>query len=686
MQKRLIITLTLALLLAGCLPTDESTTETPNNTETPVDETPAEETPVAETPAEETPVAETPVEETPVAETPVEETPVAETPAEETPVAETPVEETPVAETPVEETPVAETPVEETPVAETPAEETPVDITYNVSGLFQKGPLIHGSTVSIYELDKDLQSQGRIYITAIQDDFGSYEFNGQIKSQFVEIEGEGYFQNEITGTLSSAPIKLRALADLKADETSSVNLITTLSIDRVRYLAAQGVSFSNAVEQAYDETLITFNIPALVSYDDIDILGNKEASKIALAISVIALQYAKNDEAEAGSFEAALSNFIAKFNTDLRVDGTVGDTFSIPEKLLAASTSIEQEVIKNNISLIMDYLGLTSDVPSFEEYVDLDGDGLLTKDDDDTPDSITFHTVVTADPHKYYSSNEVVIQGLADSGFSVLTSLEEFTTVNETGGFIETTTYTFPKAKVFINNIENDNSKILIRNNDIVRIEVLSGHWNYGSYGAISIGTDIITFNIETRNSPIIIAESMQSDTNIPTSSGYFITSKYFAYPFTTGNIDYPVKYAHLGAYEDSLGGNTINLKTLSIHTDSSNSPETEVISTANVSTGTYAWFSGTTVEFEGRTENLSAIGSTGYFGEGVYLQANTNYWLIAEFNTAAEIGSTGITFTDHVSHSEKKTSLDGITWIPWAYSASTPFEAIDNVNFFIAY
>ena len=351
---------------------------------------------------------------------------------------------------------------------------------YNVSGMFQKGPLIQGSAISISELDNDLNSSGAIYSTAIMDDYGNYEFNGKIKSRFVSIEGEGYFQNEITGTLSSSTIRMQALADLEPDETISVNLVTTLSIERTKYLVANGLRLVDALDQAFDEVLNAFNIEPLAEYDNINILEQTEASKIALAISVISLQLAKNDEQDAGSFEAAFSNFISKFNTDLKVDGEIGSNFDLDAKITAASANIDVATIKSNIQAIMDFLGITGSVPNFEEYIDLDSDGILEKDDDNIPDLVVIDSIAGLDYRAPFLSNVVTISGLADFGFSI---------VNPPLGI-----------QAILNGTELSESTFIVVNGDEIQLQGVSGAFGAVDTYSLVIGESETLFSVSTRN------------------------------------------------------------------------------------------------------------------------------------------------------------------------------------------
>jgi hypothetical protein len=122
------------------------------------------------------------------------------------------------------------------------------------AGLAQKGPLIKGSGVTVQELSKSLVPTGKQYSFQISSDLGTFEPNAKFTSQYVSVAAAGYYFDESSGVVSSAPITLYGLSDLSTDSSLNVNLLTMLAFQRIQVLITQsGLSFSAARAQAEGE-------------------------------------------------------------------------------------------------------------------------------------------------------------------------------------------------------------------------------------------------------------------------------------------------------------------------------------------------------------------------------------------------------------------------------------------------
>jgi len=105
---------------------------------------------------------------------------------------------------------------------------------YTMSGTAQKGPFVLGSTITVSELDSALGSNGTTYTTQTTDDLGHFNLSTKVKSNLVEIMGVGYYMNEMTGTLSTGTVTLRAIADLKVNTNPVLNVLTTIQQSRLK--------------------------------------------------------------------------------------------------------------------------------------------------------------------------------------------------------------------------------------------------------------------------------------------------------------------------------------------------------------------------------------------------------------------------------------------------------------------
>ena len=82
--------------------------------------------------------------------------------------------------------------------------ESPILKKAGFSGYVQKGPFSNGSSVTIAELDKNLNQTGKTYFTTISDNLGSFEKkNIALVSNFVTLKADGYYFNEVSGKTSS---------------------------------------------------------------------------------------------------------------------------------------------------------------------------------------------------------------------------------------------------------------------------------------------------------------------------------------------------------------------------------------------------------------------------------------------------------------------------------------------------
>lgn len=214
--------------------------------------------------------------------------------------------------------------------------------TYKIeSGAFQKGPFVAGTTVTIQELGEDLKPTGVQY-TATTDDTGHFNISN-IKSRFAEVFANGYYFDELTNMTSNAPITLRAILDLSESSSKpSINVLTTLQVERLRELVKNGQSFQTAKTDSKNSILSTFGIDAnaISNLSTVDLLGLAQADDKLLRATIALLQSAKD---MSGSTEANITTIVAKLSGDLKNDGLPNESakdLAISLKNMAASIDI----------------------------------------------------------------------------------------------------------------------------------------------------------------------------------------------------------------------------------------------------------------------------------------------------------------------------------------------------------
>lgn len=248
---------------------------------------------------------------------------------------------------------------------------------YSVNGNVQKGPFTQGTSITIQALDDALNPTGKNYQTKTTDDAGTFGINNQIDSRYVEIIATGYYFNEISGRVSNSTITLRALSDLTESGKTNVNLLTTLEIDRIRHLVvSEGMSVSQAREMAEKELFDVFHIPEIISvsesFDKMDITRGGDSNAILLAIS--ATLQGKRSEGE-------LSELVAKIAAELRTAGKIDNT-SIQTQIRDGGMSVDAASVRRNLESRYKSLGITEyEIPPFENYLDVNGNGVIDKHD-----------------------------------------------------------------------------------------------------------------------------------------------------------------------------------------------------------------------------------------------------------------------------------------------------------------
>jgi len=235
-------------------------------------------------------------------------------------------------------------------------------ISYTVSGYVQKGPFVQGTEITVRELDTSLSPTGRTFTGTIDDNTGTFSAKGDLSSPYVELSADGYYFNEVSGSLSAAKLTLSALSDLTDSSSVNVNLMTHLEKKRVEYLIDSGLTFAAAKTQAQTEIMKMLNIEnvSLGNSESLDISKSGDGNAVLLAISAI-LQSDKT--------EAELTELLSNINTDIRADGKLDSTTSKATLLTAMEyLKSRRSTIRTNIESRYSNLGVSATIPPFESY------------------------------------------------------------------------------------------------------------------------------------------------------------------------------------------------------------------------------------------------------------------------------------------------------------------------------
>ncbi|MBO7300171.1 MAG: leucine-rich repeat domain-containing protein [Tidjanibacter sp.] len=246
---------------------------------------------------------------------------------------------------------------------------------YSINGSIQKGPFVQGSNITIQPLNTNLKPIGKMYTTQTINDAGMFELDG-INYKYVEIIATGYYFDEVEGEISAGPLTLRSIANLEEGVQTNVNLLTTLTYNRIKNLVTnEGKEIAEAQKQAEKELYTALGIPENshpdVSCGSMNIANNGEGDGLLLAISVV-LQRNRS--------VGALSELIAKMGSDFADDGLL-DVSTMSKLTISAYADDLMEQVSNNLLNRYNDLGIEGVVPPFAGYIkffqDFDGDGII---------------------------------------------------------------------------------------------------------------------------------------------------------------------------------------------------------------------------------------------------------------------------------------------------------------------
>ncbi len=240
-----------------------------------------------------------------------------------------------------------------------------------ITGVSQKGPFVKGSSVTVQELDGETFAQtGKSFKGKIISDAGDFKLDiKSLISQYVLIEANGYFFNEITGGKSNAPITLNAFSNIKERDNVNINLLTHLAYERTLYLVTkEDMPFSKAKKQAEQEVLKSFGIEEEFNdAEDLNIFGTENANAALLAISILMQNdffvSEGNQEGEAG-----LSERLTNYSLDIETDGIWND-IETQTKIADGVSFYTLEEHKARYTENIAQWGISTEIPAFEKYI-----------------------------------------------------------------------------------------------------------------------------------------------------------------------------------------------------------------------------------------------------------------------------------------------------------------------------
>jgi len=253
-----------------------------------------------------------------------------------------------------------------------------------LTGSVQKGPFVIGSSVTVSPLNAStLQPTGQTFLTNTKNDRGEFEVVFEATGP-VSVEGEGYYYNEITGSLSAAELTLRAFFVPTGTglQEAYLNLVTHLTTERIKALVTGGTAFEAAVAQAEGELFTGLDLtrdgysPAVAGIRMNVLGGDSEDNAYLLLMSATLLQTA--NARPAGSLEAKIQELLNQMALDL-ADGTLEASLRV--EIAAALSFVDLTFVETQLAARFTQIGSTQPVPDVDVVADQDGDGLANSSD-----------------------------------------------------------------------------------------------------------------------------------------------------------------------------------------------------------------------------------------------------------------------------------------------------------------
>lgn len=214
-------------------------------------------------------------------------------------------------------------------------------------------------------MSDSLYQTGLNFNTTVSDKYGSFSIpNITLNSNYVELVADGYFFDEFLGTTTDEKLILRAIADVNEGSSVNINILTHISVNRIKYLVAnEGLSFKEAKTQTQNEILNIFGMADSLNqdYTKLDITKKENSDNKLLAISSIIISYCNHYLGF-----PKLTEFLTEIALDIEKDGKV-DSIEILKELATRAEFCSIGRIRKNLSVFYEN---DTTFNGFQEYID----------------------------------------------------------------------------------------------------------------------------------------------------------------------------------------------------------------------------------------------------------------------------------------------------------------------------
>ncbi len=253
-------------------------------------------------------------------------------------------------------------------------------------GAAAKGPFILGTGITVSPVDGKGNTTGQSFSSQISDDVGDFSVVFTYLGP-VQLSANGYYYNEIGGSLSQSTLTLNGMAAITSSGTQNayVNLLSHLEFLRIKFLMNGGATFDAAVAQA-DGELYTqlqvvsgsgFNVGATTT--ELNLLGGDNAQAAYVFATASAVEQAANLSTLSGGLDAKVQTMVNQLQNDFQTTGTF--TTADHTALQNAVACVEPDSLEASLGKYFTQKNSTAVVPNINRALDTDGDGVVNAQD-----------------------------------------------------------------------------------------------------------------------------------------------------------------------------------------------------------------------------------------------------------------------------------------------------------------
>jgi hypothetical protein len=238
---------------------------------------------------------------------------------------------------------------------------------YSISGKAQKGPFVTGASVTINELNSNLEQTGKSFSTTIAADDGSFSLNSvELASNIALVTVNGYYYDEHLNIVQNGVLNLQALTDISGKTAININALTHVLKDRVEVLFKTGLSFDDANKQAQNELILDFfdiSEANTTDFDQMDISATGSDNALLLAFSAMMLR-----RTGAGNDPSVLTELLTKLRTDFKDDGEINNP-DLRKQIWDNVRFLNPAHIQKNLKEKYQQIGINVNLSDFQYYI-----------------------------------------------------------------------------------------------------------------------------------------------------------------------------------------------------------------------------------------------------------------------------------------------------------------------------